>query len=171
MTRRDWLAGSLAASSFGGLSAASTGASSPGSAGPAARDFYELKRYQLRSGPEPRLLDAYLREAAVPALNRVGVKPVGVFTGVIGPESPCTYVLVPYSSLDTMTKVRNALARDEEYQRQAADYLNALASQPVYVRFEMCLLEAFETVPRIEVSAAAAGNQPRIFEPHEAENV
>jgi hypothetical protein len=171
MTRRDWLSGSLAASTWASMPA--LGESSPeGQGGTAAggRNFYELKRYQLRNGPEPKLVDTYLREAALPALNRAGIKPVGVFGGMIGPENPAVYVLIPYGSLGAMATVRSTLAQDEEYQRRAADYLNAPASQPAYIRFESWLLEAFETVPHIEVPPAAAEHRSRIFELRTYEN-
>lgn len=134
------------------------------------RDLYEIKRYQLRNGPEPKLLSAYLRDAEVPALNRAGIKPVGVFSGMIGPENPSVYVLIPYSSLDAIAAARRALVTDEDYKRQAADYLNAPASQPAYIRFETWFLEAFETAPHIEIPPAAAEHRPRIFELRTYEN-
>ena len=164
MTRRDLLSGSLAASSFAALSASGESSPGRGDALSTQREFYELRRYQLRSGPEPNLVDAYLQEAVIPALNRVGIKPVGVFGCMVGPESPATYVLIPYPSLDNLAMVRTALAQDEEYQRRAADYLNAPPARPAYVRFETCLLEAFEAAPHIEVPPSAAGNGARIFE-------
>jgi hypothetical protein len=170
MTRRDLLSGSLAASTFAGLSALGDSPDSSGGAATAGREFYELKRYQLRNGPQPRLVDTYLSDAAVPALNRAGMKPIGVFRGMIGPENPAVYVLIPYPSLDAIARVRRALAQDEEYHRQAADYLNAPASHPAYIRFETWVLEAFETVPRIEVPPGAAEHNPRIFELRTYEN-
>jgi len=170
MTRRDLLSSSLAASTFASLSALGDSPESQGGAASGGREFYELKRYQLRTGPEPKLVSAYLRDAAIPALNRAGIKPVGVFSGTIGPENPAVYVLIPYPSFHAIASVRKTLASDEEYQRSAADYLSAPASQPAYIRFETWMLEAFETVPRIEVPPAAAENQPRIFELRTYEN-
>jgi hypothetical protein len=167
MTRRDLLAGSLAASAFASLSAKGE---EPQNQGESGRDLYELKRYQLRSGHEPKLVNSYLRDAEIPALNRAGIRPVGVFTGTIGPENPAIYVLVPYSSPAALASIRRTLARDEEYLRQAAEYFNASASQPAYIRFRISLLEAFETAPRIEVPPATAGNRPRIFELRTYEN-
>lgn len=167
MRRRDWLAGSLAASTIMGLS---TLGEAQGSGGSSGREFYELRRYQLRNGPEPKRMDDYLQGALVPALNRAGVKPVGVFHGLVGPENPAVYVLIPYPSADAIANTREHLARDEEYQSRATDYLNASAAQPAYQRFEISLLEAFETVPRIEVPPAVAEHKPRIFELRTYEN-
>jgi NIPSNAP len=168
MTRRDLLSSSLAASTLAGLSASGDEPQDRG--GGTGRDLYELKRYQLRNGPEPKLVNTYLREAAIPALNRAGIKPVGVFTGTIGPENPAIYVLIPYPSPAAMANIRMTLAQDEEYRRQAAEYFNVSASQPAYLRFQIWLLEAFETVPRIEVPPATSENRPRIFELRTYEN-
>lgn len=115
-------------------------------------------------------MDDHLREAAVPALNRAGIRPIGVFHGLVGPENPAVYVLVPYPSFDAMASVHQHLARDEEYQRRAADYLKASAAQPAFQRLETWLLEAFETAPHVEVPPSAAEGRPRIFELRTYEN-
>ncbi|MGH9328468.1 MAG: NIPSNAP family protein [Terriglobia bacterium] len=167
MRRRDWLAGSLAASTFLGLTARSDAQSAVNAE---RGELYELRRYQLRNGPQPKRMDDYLRDALVPALNRAGVKPVGVFHGLVGPENPAVYVLIPYSSLTGIEGAQYRVARDEEYQRRAADYMNASAAQPAYQRFETSLLQAFETVPRIQVPPATAEHKPRIFELRTYEN-
>lgn len=171
MKRRDLLAGSLATATAVGLPGLlSQNARAQGEGGNAGRDFYELRRYQFRNGPGPRIVRDYLRDAAIPALNRAGIKPVGVFNGMVGPENPSTYVLIPYPSLHAIADIARRLDRDEEYQSRAADYLGAPASAPAYVRFESFLLEAFETVPRIEVPQATAEKRPRIFELRTYEN-
>ena len=46
-------------------------------------DYYELRRYQLRNGPQARRLDDFLRDQAIPALNLYGVQPIGVFTALL----------------------------------------------------------------------------------------
>ena len=42
-----------------------------------------------------KLADDFFREALVPALNRLGISPVGVFNVEIGPDSPSFYVSDP----------------------------------------------------------------------------
>ena len=59
------------------------------------REFYQLRRYLLSSGPQRKLADDYFRDALVPALNRLEISPVGVFSVSIGPETPVMYVLIP----------------------------------------------------------------------------
>src|SRR5580700_1349294 len=87
--RRQFLAAPLTASA---LAAQQT-------AGEKAREYYQLRRYQLQSGPQRKLADGYFADALIPGLNRLGVSPVGVFTVSIGPESPAFYVLIPSRSV------------------------------------------------------------------------
>ena len=56
------------------------------------RDFYQLRCYHLSNGPQSKLCHDFFRDALVPALNRLGVTPVGVFNLTIGPETPSIYV-------------------------------------------------------------------------------
>lgn len=170
MDRRKFLASSLLAQA--GLAASGGATVTP--AGSAAqsqeekpmgvREYYELRVYHLHRGNQPKLVADYWREAAVPALNRAGIRPVGVFNVLIGPESPSVYVLISYPSLDSRAKVGSQLDNDAEYQRTGAAFLNAAASDPAYVRVESSLMVAFEGMPRLVVPAAAAENRPRIFE-------
>lgn len=129
-----------------------------------SREFYELRRYQLRRGPMQKLLDDYLREAAIPALNRAGVKPVGVFNVMVGPDSPCTYVFIPYKNLNEFINVHLHLYEDKEYQQAGADFINAPPTSPAYIRFESSLMVAFEGMPKLEIPAAVAEKKSRIYE-------
>jgi NIPSNAP protein len=125
------------------------------------REFYELRRYRLQSGPHVNLAHDYLRDALVPALNRLGIKPVGVFNLTIGPEAPSVYVLMPCSSLETLIAAGSALDRDAAYLKAADAFLNAPAKDPAYARVGSSLLQAFEGT---KLAAPAAETRPRMFE-------
>ncbi len=43
------------------------------------REYYELRKYQMVSGTEGKLLQSYLADALLPALNRMGFSPIGAF--------------------------------------------------------------------------------------------
>jgi hypothetical protein len=128
------------------------------------REFYELRLYHLRRGPKQKLFDDFYREAVLPAMKRIGLGPIGVFTVAVGPDSPTVYVLVPHKSLDSFANAAGQLRTDAEYQKAGAAFINTPANDPAYVRVESSLMAAFEGVPKLEVPAAAAGNKPRIFE-------
>jgi hypothetical protein len=163
MQRRTFLASSLATAGLGAAkSAALKGAEQ--TTDPAGRDFYELRRYELRAGSQAKLTHAYLRDALIPAVNNLGITPVGVFDIVIGHESPSIYVLLPSPSLKALVTVEAALAADAAYQRTGKDFLNAPAQSPAYVRIESKLMIAFEGRPTVTVPPATASHQPRTFE-------
>lgn len=145
MKRRDFLASSLVASA--GL--AQGGMAEAQESKPADRDFYELRFYQLTGGPKVKLIHQYFREAAIPALNRIGIKPVGVFNMLVGPISPSIYVLLRHRSLESVVTMEERLRSDAEYMKRGADFLNAPASDPAYVRYESSLMQAFSSHPQI----------------------
>lgn len=129
-----------------------------------APEFYIWRQYFLKTGTQPRRLAEYVERALIPALNRLGHKPIGVFDVLLGLATPTLFTLTPVASLDSVGTLDASLAKDEPFKQAAASYLDAAATDPVYVRQEVSILGAFPNVPRVEVPAAAATKGPRIFE-------
>jgi len=164
MQRRGFLASSLAASALAGA-APSVDATGMGPAPAAAgREYYELRRYLLRRGPQQKTTDDFFRDAAIPALNRLWIKPVGAFNTTIGPGSPALYIVVPHASVESAVTIHDRVAADPEYLKAGAAFINTPPTDPAYVRMESSLLLAFEGMPKLEVPAATVENKPRIFE-------
>lgn len=161
MDRRQFLASSFSASAFAAGSGLLQGAPQ---AGEKAREYYELRRYQFQSGPQRPLADAYLRDALIPGLNRLGISPVGVFSIDIGEGSPSLYVLIPCASIETLVNATFRLEQDAEYLKAGAPFLNAPAKQPAYARMESSLMLAFEGMPKLTVPPATAEHRARVFE-------
>lgn len=130
----------------------------------AVADHYELRRYRLRNGSQARRLDEFLRDLAIPAMNRCGVQPVGVFLILLGDVTPSVYTLLRHPSLESVVAVRNRLAADAEYQKAAAFFHDVPATDPSFMRMENSVLVAFEGMPELEVPSEVQGNRPRIFE-------
>jgi hypothetical protein len=128
-----------------------------------AVEYYELRRYQLQSGPQVGLMNHYLSQALIPALNRHGIRPVGVFNLEIGVETPAIYVLIPATSLEKLASIRRDLRQDRDYLDAAKAYLTATSQQPAYVRLESSLMVAFEGT-KLTVPPPAANNGKRIFQ-------
>ena len=61
------------------------------------RDVYELRRYTMESGPKVKIMKDFLRDAAIPAMNRIGIKQVGVFE-FLGGDDPTIFVLAVHNS-------------------------------------------------------------------------
>ena len=154
MTRRDFLSTTPAAALT--LSGGAAGAQTT----PATRQWYELRRYRIRVGTMRDTTRAYLRDALVPALGRLGIGPVGVFDVTVG-EPPTAVVLIPHPTAESAATLWSRLAADAEYTTVAAPFFNAPADRPVFDRIESSLLQAFAGMPKLEVPDTT---KPRIFE-------
>ena len=161
MERREFLTASLAASALAftnraeGQAQVATGKS---------REYYEIRRYYLRSGPQTKLTESYVADALIPALNRMGIAPVGAFHLDIGPETPTLYLLLPSENLETLVNADLRLAQDEAFMKVAAPFWNAPATAPAYVRIESSLHIAFEGWPKLTPPASSATHSKRIFQ-------
>lgn len=173
--RRTFLKTTLAASATAAF--ASKLGAAPASA---EREFYELRCYHLKAGTRlkadanPALLDGYLERALLPALDRLGVKNVGVFTEIDvnkeavtatpKPGSP-VWVLMPHATLDSFVRVSATLNTDPAVQSVGADYLNAPKASPAFERIDSWLLLAFPGLPKLELPAFSRSRAPgRVFE-------
>jgi hypothetical protein len=149
MQRRDFLTTSLAASALTLTQQASgqspTGASATGK----GREFYELRKYHMQSGPQTKLTETYVAEALIPALNRLGIAPVGAFHLDIGPETPTLYVLLPTTNVETLATAEHRLQHDPVFMKAAEPFWSAPASAPAFQRVESSLLIAFEGWPKL----------------------
>jgi hypothetical protein len=159
MERRQFLAASLAASAVTLTGNATAQTQSAGK-----REYYQIRRYSLMSGPQLRLTEDYFGKALIPALSRMGMGPVGAFKLDIGPETPQFYLLVPGASPDALATLDLQLAKDEDFLKLAAPYWNATAAAPAFQRIETSLLAAFEGWPRITPPASSANKGKRIFQ-------
>lgn len=107
----------------------------------------------------------YAKTVLVPALNRVGVKPVGAFTVTIGPNNPTVYLLLPHPNAESLVKLdAGLLDGDAEYRKGALSVRALPATDPLYVRIESSLMHAFDTLPEVVAPAGAAAVPSRIFE-------
>jgi hypothetical protein len=145
MERREFLAKScvagVAALGSGALSAQEQSAMKAGS-------YYELRRYEIEGEQQKAGFDKFLSEAALPALNRLGINPVGVFYPSEGP-SPI-YVLLPHPSVASFVTLTQRLGEDQEFLEKGADFINAPADKPAYKNLEVQFMAAFEGMPRLE---------------------
>lgn len=126
--------------------------------------YYELRVYTTQSEQQQKRVSDYWQNAAVPAYNRMGIQPVGVFTELEDSATNTIYVLIPYDSPDVFAAIPIRLAADTVYQKSAADYLAAPKSDPAFVRIESSLLVAFDGMKKLAVPPSMAEKKPWIFE-------
>lgn len=123
--------------------------------------FIEWRHYiGPYSDGRKRMLD-FLRDAAVPAWNRLGLTPIGVFTVLYGPNQSSVYVLLPHKTVDSVVKLELSLSVDAEYQKASASFMSLSSKDPGYWRIESSLLRCFSHMPQV---AAPDTAKPRLFE-------
>lgn len=159
MKRRDFLTTSLAASTI-----ALTKQSQAQTPAPSGREYYELRKYHMQTGPQTKLTDSYIANTLIPALNRLGIAPVGAFHLEYGPETPTLYLLLPCNNLETLVTADLRLARDEQFMKAAEPFWSAPATAPAFIRIDSSLLVAFEGHPKLTVPEATAQHGKRIFQ-------
>ena len=126
----------------------------------ARQEFYQLRTYTLRTGPQLALTQGYFERALIPALNRLAMAPVGAFKLDIGPETPTYYVLIPASSAEALVALDARLGKDTEYVKAASGFRDAPASAPAFMRAERSLLSAFAGWPKM----VAPKKEKRVFQ-------
>lgn len=146
MNRRNFLAAGLA-----GLAVTDLAGGSENESGASERQFYELRQYHLRTGSNKNRVGGFLRDVGIAAWNRIGVKPVGVFNAVYGPNKPTLYVLLVHPSPDSVLQSSSRLMSDGEFREKGSAFVDATLADPAYVRYESALMVAFSHMPRLEV--------------------
>jgi hypothetical protein len=128
------------------------------------RQYYELRVYTTKSEKQQKQIIDYWQNAAVPAYNRVGAKPIGVFTPVEDSPTNKIYVLIPFDSINAVAEAQTKLAADATYQKAAEEFMSVPKNDPAYIRFDSSLLHAMKGFPKVAAQAGATEHKPWIFE-------
>ena len=156
MDRRKFMAASVAAG---------TGAVFSAEAAEAGQQcFYELIRIEVTNNSQKAKLEAYWKDAAIPALNRLGIGPVGVLKPKYGTHGLDYFVLIPHADMDSFVSAWDKLAEDKEYHEKGREFLQAEMGSPSYYRLSTSLLHAVTHLPKIEMPEKLKGKGGRIFE-------
>jgi NIPSNAP len=171
MRRRDFIAGSAIAAGGLALPVVSSARDKKPS-----KQFIELRIYHFASQEKQQSFADFLQNAAVPAFNRAGARPVGVFKLQMSDnpdlkltsDSTDLYVLLPHSSAESLAAFSGVLGEDKAFQQAGEAVIHAPKSDPAFVRYESSLMLAFDDFPQVKVPTQAAGRllQLRIYESH-----
>ncbi len=128
--------------------------------------LYEVRSYLLGEKPDVAAIDQYLGQALIPALERHGVGPVGVFTNSENDESgsPRIVVVIPYDNVGQITEVKAKLAGDQQYLADADAYLKREPKNPAYQRIQSELLSAMDCWSELKVAKGSLENDKRVYE-------
>ena len=144
MHRRRFLTSSLATSAL-----AMAGGGEAQAAPTKSREFYQIRRYTMQSGPQTGLTEHFVSDALIPALTRRGMGPIGAFRLDFGPETPQTYVLIPGPSVEALAALDLDLSKDDEFLKAADPLWTSPATAPAFLRAEYSLLAAFDGWPKL----------------------
>ena len=130
------------------------------------REYYQLKTYTLENESQETRMDAYLSNAYLPALKRMGIHTIGVFK--MHPDkyklSNKIFVLIPFSSFDILQGIDSSLANDKIYNQAGKDYIQASYDQPPYKRLSTTIMRAFEDMPKMAPSKVEGPKENRVYE-------
>ena len=129
-----------------------------------SEEYYEWRAYKTVSADKKKAVSHYLDKALIPALSRMGIDRIGVFTHKHDPNDHTLYMLIPYKSLDDFAGVNPALAADIKYQADAEVHFSAPGKQPAFTRIESKLHKAFAGMPVLQIPPQSAKKETRILE-------
>ncbi len=175
MKRRQFLAVSAAALAAVAAHPAVRAAEAPGE-----QQGIELRIYHFASAEKQKAFEKFLAEVAIPAYNRIGIQPVGVFKMLardntkspkLETDSTDLYVLLPHKSAESLLTMETRLAADEAYQKAGAPILMCPQKDPAYTRYESTLMLGFTHCPTVQQISRAETRilQLRIYESHSSE--
>ena len=148
MKRRDFLTASGA-----GLTALAT-AMTTSALEPALseRQFVEVRKYTVKDADKRVQLVEVLDKALIPALNRQGIKPVGVFHPIPreAQYALSVFVVIPHATPATFISANTKLVADTVFRKDAAPFFETTSKDPVYTGCDTFFLYNFPTMPVLE---------------------
>lgn len=133
---------------------------------PEKRDYYEIKLYRLSTNEQVKKVDAFLKEAYLPALHRAGISKVGVFHP-IGNDTASdkrVYVFIPIRSLEKLPVVEDLMVTDPELVKDGDAYWNTPFNAVNYTRIETIVLKAFPLMTSFSVPELSGNKTDRVYE-------
>lgn len=129
----------------------------------AKKAIIEMRWFRMRNMPSNQVqrTQEFLSKQYMPAAKRAGAGTMGFFSGVISSDSPSILAVTNYPSFAAYGDAIDKFGADKDFQAAAAAF--AGPDLP-YMRMEVSLLRAFDSVPQIEIPPATEGRGGHIFE-------
>ena len=131
------------------------------------KEYLELRHYEFASAEKQSAFEGFLDKIAIPALNRQGIMPIGVFKAEDEKDFNL-WMLIPHKSIESVITSNIKMLSGSTFTQAAGDILNCPKNDPAYKRFESSLLLAFDKCPTVETPSKKASRlfQLRIYESH-----
>lgn len=121
-----------------------------------SKEYYELRTYSIPYNGSEEDLHNYFEHALLPALNKAGIKDIGVFEAIGEPTPKKLFLFIPYRDITTYGKLVQTLANDKEYLNKRKIYDAVPHDQRVYSRFSTSFFIAFDNLPKLIKPGAKA---------------
>jgi len=142
------------------------GAAMNGLAAGPAQQYYELKIYRIADKMQENRVDAFLKDAYLPALHRAGIPVIGVFKPVEADTAfgKLIYVFIPFKTVDQFMQLNGLLQKDKVYADAGKAFLDAPFNDPPYKRYESIFMKAFMNFPQFVAPKFTNPTSERIYE-------
>ncbi len=139
----------------------------------AKQEFYEIRHYTILNEAGEAAVDAYLKDALLPALKRQGIGPIGVLVSAPQDENAQRRIVMvtPMARPGQVLAIRAKLASDSEYQAAAADFMARENKNPAYGRIITELSVSMDCMKSLVVPEGTLENSDRIYELRTYESV
>ncbi len=137
------------------------------SSGAAKQMYYEIRIYTISGPSQAGMVDAFLRDAYIPALHRAGISKVGVFKPVESDTASygkLIYVFIPYTTIEQYAGLPGILEKDKAYAEAGKSFIAAPYDNPPYDRQQCILLKAFTGMPQFATPSFTTPVTERIYE-------
>jgi len=158
MNRRKFIAATAATAAVGAATRLSA------QAGDKTQMYYEIIRFQITGNALKGRFEKYWKDAAIPALNRLGLSPIGVLRSKFGSHGLDYLVIIPHPSLQSFETAWDNVAQDPAYQDAGKGLIDPPMDKPLYYRMQTSLLKAFRNMPTIEIAEHLKGKKGRLYE-------
>lgn len=130
------------------------------------REFYQISIYHFKTQEQKTAIDSYLQNALLPALHKLGMKNIGVFSPVANDTSvdKKIVIIVPAKSLEQITDMPVRLLKDQKFQESGKSFIGPSYDQPAFLRMENIILQAFPLAPVHQLPNLHSAKSERIYE-------
>ena len=113
-----------------------------------AKEFYELRTYEMKFGGNQNLLIDYLNNTLQPALKRIGVNHFMLFREWSNSDPANLWVLISYPDSAVFLQSQN-LQADVDYSAAAEAYHALPPDKAIFNRYSSSFLLAFDGLPKM----------------------
>ncbi len=129
-------------------------------------EYYAIRTYYYTNKEQESILDTYLQNALLPALQRMKITKTGVFKPIANDTAAVKKIIVfiPFKKIKQFLSMDESLGKDRQYGASGTDYINAVYSKPPYTRMETVLLKAFSGMPVSKKPSLKSSASDKVYE-------